>query len=96
MTNHNNYVAQFKRDAPYAQYMGRGEGGDIWVEPVTDPISGITVTLAYTTDDGGRDRQGMVHRSRHEGAQPRRACLPLLHIGRNRYPRPPLWPSITG
>lgn len=53
-TFHQNPIAKFERDAPNAEYMGRGEDGDVWVEDVTDPVTGIAMTLAYTTNDGGR------------------------------------------
>jgi len=50
----NDPIAQFKRDAPQAVYMGAGPDGELWVETVVDPVTGLSVKLAYTTEDQGK------------------------------------------
>jgi hypothetical protein len=53
-TFHVSTIDEFQRSAPEAQYVGGGPDGDIWVESITDPVTGITVTIAFTSNDGGR------------------------------------------
>ena len=52
------YIEQFLRDAPYAEHMGVDpDARDVWIETLTDPLTDFTVTVAYTSPDGGRSAE---------------------------------------
>ncbi|HPG58623.1 MAG TPA: hypothetical protein PKW98_12470 [Candidatus Wallbacteria bacterium] len=48
-------IAQFKEFAPNAIYVGKCSEGDLWVEEVIDEVSDFTITIAYTSADGGKN-----------------------------------------
>ncbi len=49
-----NLISQFNNDSPFAQYMGEQNGEKVWIEKIQEPVTGIEVTLAYTTSDNGK------------------------------------------
>ncbi len=48
-------IAKFVKLAPNAIYVGKCVEGDLWVEEVIDEVSNFTITIAYTSADGGKN-----------------------------------------
>lgn len=48
------WISEFLEGAPNVQYAGTVNGAQVWTEWVTDPVTGVSVQLAYSTKNEGR------------------------------------------
>ena len=49
------HIREFEHAAPNARYVGEDPRlGPMWMETVADAVTGVPITLAYTTNNGGR------------------------------------------